>query len=399
MRFPQSVIERVVARQGTLHSHATLNPRTTAFVVVDLQNYYTQPNYQGYCAAAAKTFPAVNTLARELRFRGGTVIWVRTNADGASQFWSHHHQRMLTPERSKRRLLELGSHHQGYALAAELEVLPEDLQVIKRCYSALTPGSSSLGQILHDQAIDTVLIARHGHQRLLRIHGARRHDDRSPPSWCTDTPALLYRRRAHPGTCTTGCSVYGDVLERAGPGRTLHPAAARGPMTPTICCLSPPLGLRTDARALGRLGSAFLQGVGGVGFTHVQRPARGAHGRARSWSLAPCWPSEALATALPGPPEFPDAHADDGWPHRKHGGHSPGHARAGRLAPSAAHVQLLEFPRPKSPMTCGGRATEVCAASTEHAAVRIRVSAPASSVASGRPSSAENRSTMKPNRP
>ncbi|CAM5182794.1 Peroxyureidoacrylate/ureidoacrylate amidohydrolase RutB [Castellaniella defragrans] len=158
MRFPQSVIERVVARQGTLHSHATLNPRTTAFVVVDLQNYYTQPNYQGYCAAAAKTFPAVNTLARELRFRGGTVIWVRTNADGASQFWSHHHQRMLTPERSKRRLLELGSHHQGYALAAELEVLPEDLQVIKRCYSALTPGSSSLGQILHDQAIDTVLI-------------------------------------------------------------------------------------------------------------------------------------------------------------------------------------------------------------------------------------------------
>lgn len=157
-KFPQWVVERVVARQGRLHAFDRINPRSTAFVVIDLQNYFMLPGFQGECAPSRDTIPAVNRLASTLRKQGGTVIWVQTASDGADVFWSHHHQQMLTPERSKRRLQELASGSPGYALHADLDVMPDDARVIKRCYSALAPGSSGLAEVLHRRGIDTLLI-------------------------------------------------------------------------------------------------------------------------------------------------------------------------------------------------------------------------------------------------
>lgn len=158
MDFPQWVVDRVLARQGVLHPYAQFEAARTAFVVVDLQNYFTQPGYQGECAAARATFAAVNRLARALREAGGAVIWIQTSADGADEFWSHHHAYMLTPERSARRLKELASAHEGFAVAPGLEVRPEDVRVVKRCYSALTRGSSRLAEELEARGITTLLI-------------------------------------------------------------------------------------------------------------------------------------------------------------------------------------------------------------------------------------------------
>lgn len=158
MQFPQWVVDRVIARQGVLHPYPEFDATTTAFVVVDFQNYYTQAGYQGQCAAAAATFPAVNRLAGALRDAGGQVIWIQTCADGADEFWSHHHAHMLTPERSQRRLHELSASHQGYAFPDALDVQPADTLVVKRCYSALAQGSSSLHEVLQAQGIRTVLI-------------------------------------------------------------------------------------------------------------------------------------------------------------------------------------------------------------------------------------------------
>ena len=116
IEFPQWVIDRVVTRQGRLHAYERIDPCRTAFVVIDLQNYFMLPGYQGECAASRATIPVVNRLANALRAAGGTVIWVQTTADGADVFWSHHHRDMLTPERSRRRLKELASDSPGFAL-------------------------------------------------------------------------------------------------------------------------------------------------------------------------------------------------------------------------------------------------------------------------------------------
>jgi nicotinamidase-related amidase len=158
MEFPQWVVDRVIARQGCLHPYERFEAKRTAFVVVDLQNYYTQPGYLGECAAARGTFPAVNRLANALRAAGGHVVWVQTSADGADDFWSHHHAHMLTPERSARRLRELASTHAGFQIAPGLEVAKEDVRVTKRCYSALVPGSSNLHEVLRARGVTHVLV-------------------------------------------------------------------------------------------------------------------------------------------------------------------------------------------------------------------------------------------------
>lgn len=158
MEFPDWIVERVLARQGSLHPCPHVDARHTAFVVVDLQNYYTQPGYLGECSAARATFGTVNRLANALRAAGGTVVWVQTCADGAEGFWSHHHGTMLTPERSARRLRELSRAHAGFAIAPGLDVQPQDPRVVKRCYSALVPGSSTLDETLKARGITTVLI-------------------------------------------------------------------------------------------------------------------------------------------------------------------------------------------------------------------------------------------------
>lgn len=158
MEFPQWVVDRLIARQGCLHPYDTLDAARTAFVVIDLQNYYTQPGYLGECAPARATFPAVNRLADALRAAGGHVIWVQTTSDGAEAFWSHHHAHMLTPERSARRLRELSSAHEGFRLAPGLHPAPQDERVVKRCYSALVQGSSRLDEVLRARGITHVLI-------------------------------------------------------------------------------------------------------------------------------------------------------------------------------------------------------------------------------------------------
>ena len=158
MEFPAWIVDRVLARQGTLHPYPRFDASRTAFVVADLQNYYTQAGYMGECAPARGTFGKVNELAAALREAGGTVVWVQTSSDGADRFWSHHHAYMLTPERSARRLVELDPSHPGFALAPGLHARPEDPRVVKRCYSALVPGSSSLDEVLKARGIETVLI-------------------------------------------------------------------------------------------------------------------------------------------------------------------------------------------------------------------------------------------------
>lgn len=158
MEFPPWVVDRVIARQGCLHPYPAFEAGKTAFLIIDLQNYYTQPGYQGECAPARATFGAVSRLADALRAAGGHVIWVQTCADGADTFWSHHHAHMLTPERSARRLRELSRQHPGFEIAPGLHPHPEDPRVVKRCYSALAPGSSGLDEVLKERGVTTVLV-------------------------------------------------------------------------------------------------------------------------------------------------------------------------------------------------------------------------------------------------
>ncbi|CAB3673718.1 hydrolase [Achromobacter marplatensis] len=159
MEFPQWVQDRVVARQGCLHPYDELPAARTAVVVVDMQQYFTLPGYQGECAPAREIIAPVNRLCDAVRAAGGTVVWVQTASDNADAFWSHHHGVMLTRDRSARRLETLRRDSPGFQLHPDLHAHDKDLRVVKRFYSAMAPGSSELEPLLRGLGVDTLLIA------------------------------------------------------------------------------------------------------------------------------------------------------------------------------------------------------------------------------------------------
>jgi len=158
VEFTKAITERIVARQGRLHAYERIDPGTTAFIIIDLQNYFTQPGFKCECPASRETFGAVNKLAKALRDAGGLVVWIRTCSDGADKFWSTLHDYLFTPERSAGRLQELSASHRGFEIAEGLDMDPADLVVTKKVYSAFLQGSSDLHEQLQARGISTVLI-------------------------------------------------------------------------------------------------------------------------------------------------------------------------------------------------------------------------------------------------
>ena len=69
-------------RRGTLHCHADLTPRTTALIVVDLQNcFMVEEVASAYVPVAVEIVPAVNRLAATVRETGGKVFWIRNTVN------------------------------------------------------------------------------------------------------------------------------------------------------------------------------------------------------------------------------------------------------------------------------------------------------------------------------
>jgi nicotinamidase-related amidase len=66
---------------------------------------------------------------------------------------------LMTPEKQKARYEALSEEHEGHELWPMLDVKSEDVQMVKKRYSAFIQGSSDLGAFLHVRGFDTVLIA------------------------------------------------------------------------------------------------------------------------------------------------------------------------------------------------------------------------------------------------
>src|SRR4029077_14344412 len=82
--------ERVRVRVGKLHPFDTIEPRRTALLVIDMQNYFVKPGHQGEVPIARGIVPNINRLGGELRRRGGHVVWIRNGTAGTRQSWSNY---------------------------------------------------------------------------------------------------------------------------------------------------------------------------------------------------------------------------------------------------------------------------------------------------------------------
>ena len=157
--LPANLVERVTHRAGRPHPFDVLDPRRTALVVVDMQNYFLAPGYLGETPVARAIVPGVNELAAGVRSRGGSVVWVKNATDGTEQSWSVLRDSLFTPAKRDLRHDTMRAVDPGHALWPELDVRPDDTQVVKTRFSAFIQGASGIEALLRARGADTVLIA------------------------------------------------------------------------------------------------------------------------------------------------------------------------------------------------------------------------------------------------
>jgi ureidoacrylate peracid hydrolase len=157
--IPGVIAKRVIARRGTAHAFADLDPGRTALVVIDLQHAFMNDAVGFAVVPAARAIvPAVNRLAAALRAAGGGVFWIKmTHDQRCLDDWSVAYQ-LHTPEFREKRIAALSEGGLGHELWPELDIRPEDEIVKKYRYSAFLPGTSELPGRLKARGFDTVLI-------------------------------------------------------------------------------------------------------------------------------------------------------------------------------------------------------------------------------------------------
>ncbi|HZE45766.1 MAG TPA: isochorismatase family cysteine hydrolase [Xanthobacteraceae bacterium] len=158
LSIPPHVLERVIRRAGRPHPFDVIEPAKTALVVIDMQNYFMKPGFQGEVPMARKIVPTVNRLAAATRELGGHVVWVRNTTSGTRESWSVLHDWLQTPDRRDRRYASMELGQEGHALWPELDTKPEDAQIVKKRFSAFIQGSSDIEAYLRGRGIDTLLI-------------------------------------------------------------------------------------------------------------------------------------------------------------------------------------------------------------------------------------------------
>src|SRR6185436_9668669 len=103
LAISEAVRERGRTRTGKLHPFDAIEPRRSALLVIDMQNYFVKPGHQGEVPMARRIVPHINRLGAELRRSGGHVAWIRNGTGGTRQSWSNYHEGLMTPERMRLR--------------------------------------------------------------------------------------------------------------------------------------------------------------------------------------------------------------------------------------------------------------------------------------------------------
>lgn len=137
-------------RRGRRYAFEHVDPKYTAFVVIDLVPFFLEQS-----AYARGIVPRVNELATTTREVGGTVAWIvpgyRTPAATAREFLgkdvAEAYARSGGTGEPKTRLWPWLTHEDG------------DIAVEKTAHSAYFPGRCPLPGLLADRAVNTLIVA------------------------------------------------------------------------------------------------------------------------------------------------------------------------------------------------------------------------------------------------
>jgi nicotinamidase-related amidase len=156
-RIPEKIVNKVVARRGRLHAFETIDPNTTALVVIDLDEATVAGD-----ETAQRMVANVNAIARAVRQSGGIVAWVLSRMNAMPK----HFSAILGTEVARRYVNDGQAGGPGTRLWHTLEREPTDIVAVKSGASAFFPGKCDLQPQLDARGVDTILIRR-GDEHLL----------------------------------------------------------------------------------------------------------------------------------------------------------------------------------------------------------------------------------------
>jgi nicotinamidase-related amidase len=148
--IPEKIVRKVVARRGRLHAFDTIDPKTTALVVIDLDEATV-----GNDDASQRMVTVVNTLAAVVRQAGGVVAWVLSRMNAMPK----HFSAILGVDLATKYFNDGHGDGAGTRLWPALERKDADLMASKSGASAFFPGKCDLKGQLDAHGVDTVLIA------------------------------------------------------------------------------------------------------------------------------------------------------------------------------------------------------------------------------------------------
>jgi ureidoacrylate peracid hydrolase len=148
--IPEKIVRKVMARRGRLHAFETIDPKTTALVVIDLDMATV-----GSDEASGRVVSTVNTLARAVRGSGGIVAWVLSSM----KVMPRHFAAILGDDLARRYFDDGHADGPGTRLSQDLQAENADVFAVKSGASAFFPGKCNLKDQLDARGIDTLLIS------------------------------------------------------------------------------------------------------------------------------------------------------------------------------------------------------------------------------------------------
>jgi len=152
--MPPYVIERVMSKRGRLAVFDRFDPRVTALLVVDMQNFYV-----GEIPSVLAIIPNINRIAARLRELGGMVVWVGMSAgENGTSRWHVYHDNFFTPEKGANHRDQLSPGHPGHEFHRGLQIEPGDEIVYKSRFSPFVTGASNIQDVLQPRGIENLIV-------------------------------------------------------------------------------------------------------------------------------------------------------------------------------------------------------------------------------------------------
>jgi ureidoacrylate peracid hydrolase len=157
VKIPDYVIERIMAKRGKLSVFDSFEAAKTAFLVIDMQNFYVAE-----VDTAISIVPNINQIAAACRDKGVPVIWVIMRCaekEGGESLWPLYHDYFFTEAKGQNHLTKLSPGNPGYEIYPDLDVKDEDQIITKKRFSPFIMGASDLHDILQDKGVENLIIA------------------------------------------------------------------------------------------------------------------------------------------------------------------------------------------------------------------------------------------------